>query len=192
MSEMHARIGKVAIKIFRESGVEGVTMRRIADRLGVTPTTIYRHFANKDEVVQTIVDDGFAILERKLDKAYKNETGLAAIKSLLRCYLDFSIEFPRHFDLMFLSPRADARRFPSDFRNRKSAAFNLLLDLVSAMVEHGELRNDDALEISMTIWAQTHGFATLYRAGRFGDDRVRIRAILDRAIQRLIQGLAMQ
>jgi len=190
MSDMQARIGKSAIKIFSESGVEGVTMRRIANQLGVTPTTIYRHYANKDEVVETIVDDGFAILERNLDKAYKNETGLAAIKKLLRCYLDFSIEFPRYFDLMFLSPRADVRRFPSDFRDRKSAAFNLLLDLVSAMIEHGDLRNDDALEISMTIWAQTHGFATLYRAGRFGDDKVRIRATLDRAIQRLIRGLA--
>ena len=129
---MRTRIGKSAIKIFSESGVEGVTMRRIATQLGVSPTTIYRHFANKDEVVQTIVDDGFAILERSLDMAYNNETGLPAIKNLLRCYLDFSIEFPRHFDLMFLSPRADVRRFPSDFRDRKSAAFNLLLDLVSA------------------------------------------------------------
>ncbi len=191
MSDMQVKIGKTASLIFNQTGVEGVTMRRIANELGVTPTAIYRHFTNKEELVDVIVSEGFSILERILRKAYKQETGFSAIKKLLRSYLDFSLKYPRYFDLMFLAPRSDARRFPNDFQSRKSTAFNLLLDVVTSMMEDGKLKDDDALEVSLTIWAQTHGLATLYRGGRFGKDPARIRAILDRSTQRLVDGLTV-
>jgi AcrR family transcriptional regulator len=164
-------------------------MRRIAAQVGITPTAIYRHFADKNALVAAIVDEGFSILENKMLRATKARSGRDTLMQLLDGYADFALAYPQYYDFMFLLPRADVRRYPEDFRRRESATFNILLDVVSETIDNGEFRQDDALATSLTIWAHVHGFVSLYRCGRFGDHPVRFRRSFRRSLERLFDGL---
>lgn len=190
MEDRRTQICEAARTIFVDEGVDGISMRRIAADVGITPTAIYRHFADKSALVAAIVDEGFSILENKMRRASKARTGRDTLMRLLDGYVDFALAYPQYYDFMFLLPRTDVRRYPDDFRRRESATFNILLDLVSETIESGEFRQDDALETSLTIWSHVHGLASLYRCGRFGDHPVRFRRSFRRSLQRLFDGLA--
>lgn len=191
MDGRRTQICEVARTIFANEGADGISMRRIAADVGITPTAIYRHFTGKAALVAAIVDEGFSILEMNMRRAQKARTAGKALMGLLECYIDFALKHPQYFDFMFLLPRKDARRYPDDFRRRESATFNILLDLVSDAMERGEFRKDDALETSLTIWSHGHGFACLYRSGRFGDHPKRLRMAFRRSMERLFKGLAV-
>ncbi len=190
MEDTRTQICEAARTIFAKEGVDGISMRRIAADVGITPTAIYRHFTDKNALVAAIVDEGFAILENKMRQTPRGRTGRETLMRLLDGYTDFALAYPQYYDFMFLLPRTDVRRYPDDFRRRESATFNILLDLVSETIQSGEFKQDEALETSLTIWSHAHGFMSLYRCGRFGDHPVRFRRSFGRSLQRLFDGLA--
>ena len=163
-------------------------MRRIADKVGVTPTAIYRHFTNKDELVSAIVSEGFTILTNYVRQGRKGRSRTTLVLMFER-YFDFAIDYPQYYDLMFLVSRSDARRFPDDFHSRESAAFNVVFDVVSELIESGKLKQDDGLEVTLTLWSLAHGLVSLHRCGRFGSNPEKVRKILNRSLNRLIDGL---
>ncbi len=66
---------------------------------------------------------------------------------------------------------------------------DLLIDLVSDLIEEGEFMKDDPLEVTLTIWSLCHGYAALYLAGRFGDHPNRFRRLSRAALRRMLEGL---
>ena len=190
MDDRRTQIREAARTIFLSEGVDGISMRRVAADVGITPTAVYRHFNGKADLVAAIVDEGFSILEKNMRRAQQARSGRGTLLQLLECYIDFAIKHPQYFDFMFVLPRKDARRYPDDFRRRESATFNILLDLVSEAMEGGEFKRDDALETSLTIWSHAHGLACLYRSGRFGDHPKRLRTAFRHSMKRLFVGLA--
>ena len=189
MSDVRERIWDATRTIFESEGVGGISMRRIAADVGITPTAIYRHFADKSALVAAIVDEGFLILEKHMARARKAGTGVEKLARLMNGYIDFALSYPQYFDYMFLLPRPDVRRYPEDFRRGESASFNILAGLVSEAIDTGEFSTDDVLDTALTIWAHAHGFVSLYRCGRFGDHPVRFRKAFRRSMQRLFDGL---
>jgi hypothetical protein len=85
--------------------------------------------------------------------------------------------------------RNDARRFPEDFRARRSPTLNVVADAVEDAMRDGVLRPDDVWDVTMTLWAHTHGLIVLYRAGRFNFDDAAFRAYYEASLQRLLRGL---
>ncbi len=190
MADTRTRICGAARAIFVSEGVDGISMRRVAADVGISPTAVYRHFNGKAALLAAVVEEGFSILEAGMRRARRAGTAREALLRLLECYVDFAVKHPQYFDFMFVLPRADARRYPDDFQRRESATFNILMDLVAKAMERGELRSDDVLETSLTIWSHAHGLACLHRSGRFGDHPRRLRAAFRRSMQRLLLGLA--
>jgi hypothetical protein len=69
-------------------------------------------------------------------------------------------------------------------------SFGQLHDTVRACAAAGVLRRDvDSLELALTLWTHGHGFATHYRVGLFGSDLDRVRALFDRSMELLLEGL---
>ena len=190
MPNARNRICDVARDIFAKEGAEGISMRRVAADVGITATAIYRHFADKKALVSAIVEEGFMIFDREIRKFGRARTGPAKLMQLVDRYVDFILEYPKYFDFMFLLPRSDVRRYPDDFQQRESNSFNVLLDLVTEMMEAGQIKRDDVLGTSMTIWSQMHGLASLHRCGRFGNNPEELRKSMKRSLKRLLNGLA--
>ncbi len=190
MPNARNRICDATRSIIANDGVAGLSMRRIAAEVGVSATAIYRHFEDKNALVRAVVDEGFSLLEQRLRRACKGQAGTRSILAILDGYVDFALAHPNYYDVMFLVPRQDVRRYPDDFQRRESTSFNLLRDLVSEAIAGGDFKSDDSLETALTLWSHVHGFVSLYRCGRFGDHPVRFRKACRRSVQRLIDGLA--
>ncbi|MBD8879521.1 TetR/AcrR family transcriptional regulator [Rhodanobacter sp. 7MK24] len=183
------KILRAAHTLFDREGVDAVTMRRVAELVGITPMAIYRHFPNREALLKRISDDGF----QSVADSWQEHAGRGDIIKRLHAtqmlYLDYALAHPHLFDHAFSVRRDDARRFPEDFRARRSPTLNVVADTLAEGMREGVLRKDDPWDVAMTFWAHTHGLIALYRAGRFSYDEEQFRAFYRASIGRLLDGI---
>ena len=183
------RILRAARAIFEAEGADAVSMRRVADAVGVTAMAIYRHFPNRGALLKRISDDSFSEIAHHWEARSHNKNVLKRLVALQELYLDYALAHPYLFDHAFSVRRQDARRFPEDFRKRLSPTLNVVADTVTEGMRKKVLREDDPWDIAMTIWAHVHGLIALYRAGRFSFDEAQFRKFYLESLGRLIDGI---
>ncbi|OOG39600.1 TetR family transcriptional regulator [Rhodanobacter sp. C06] len=183
------KILRAAHRLFDREGADAVTMRRVAERVGITPMAIYRHFPNREALLKRLSDDSFNTSARKWLESTGDADILRQLYRTQENYLDYALEHPHLFDHAFSVRRDDARRFPEDFRERQSPTLNVVADLLAEGMRQGVLRHDDPWDVAMTFWAHAHGLIALYRAGRFSDDETRFREFYLESIGRLVDGI---
>ena len=164
-------------------------MRRVAQAVGITPMAIYHHFPNREALLHTVTDNEFAkllsyILAHPLRGSAEDKLIL-----IMQGYSDYALANPRVFAYVFSSPRPGARRFPSDFRARRSPTAHPVADLVAELMQKRDLKQDDVWEVTLNLWSFVHGLVMLYHAGRFNLSEKQFRDLLRRSLRRLIRGL---
>lgn len=183
------KIVKAAYRLFDREGAHAVTMRRVADAVGITPMAIYRHFPNREALLKKISDDNFQAIARDMQACIEQPDILSRLQALVNPYLDYALEHPHLFDYAFAVQREDARRFPDDFRARKSPSFNISVDAIAEGMRQGLLKQGDPYAVCMTVTAHQHGLIALYRAGRFSYDEKQFRRFYLESLGRMIDGL---
>ena len=184
-----ARILRAARVLFERDGAQAVSMRRVAAACGLTPMAIYRHFPNRETLLKRISDDSFDEIARHWLARNRGGDALSRVIALQRIYLDYALAYPHLFDHAFSARRADARRYPEDFRAGLSPTLGVAAEAVQEAMQAGLLVRDDPWDVTMTLWAHTHGLVALYRAGRFSYDEAQFRRFYDASLQRLLAGL---
>jgi AcrR family transcriptional regulator len=172
-----------------EEGVEAVTMRRVAKAVSITPMAVYRHYADQAGLLNALADEGFEELAARL--AGRRFTGEIEkrLTKMGEIFLEHALQNPRLFELMFLKPRAGARRYPEDFKAGRSPTANPMVDVVREGMKSGCFREDDAWEIVFDLGALSHGLIMLYLGGRMGVSPARFRAFYRRSFRRYIHGI---
>lgn len=183
------RIAEAALKLLEAGGEDGVSMRRVAAAVGITPMAIYHHFADRRALLNFVVDREFTRYSETFQAVPRRGTYESQILSCMDTYIDYAFAHPRIFDYVFAQSRPGARRFPEDFRARRSPTLNPVADLLHKAMEAGYLKQDDVWELAMDLWAHTHGYVALYRGGRFSLPEKEFRALVRRSIRRMIHGL---
>ncbi len=183
------RIYECALGILEAEGPQAVTMRRIANEVGITAMAIYYHFPNREALLSAIVDSEFEQLVDFFARSGKNGTFENKIVHSLDGYISYALTHPRIFDYVFSNARPGARRFPEDFRARLSPTLNPIADMVVEGIKLGRLKRDDPWELAMELWAHVHGYLMLYRAGRFNLQEDEFRKLVHRSLRRLVHGL---
>jgi AcrR family transcriptional regulator len=184
------RIYQCALRILEAEGPQAVTMRRVAKEVGITAMAIYHYFPSRDALLRAVVDSEFEHLVEFYGRSDGTRDFEAAMIRIMDGYIDYALAHPRIFDYVFSTPRPGARRFPEDFRARRSPTLNLTADIVSSWMKLGELKSDDEWEIAMQLWALAHGHLALWRAGRFHLSEDQFRKLIHRSFRRLLHGLA--
>lgn len=164
-------------------------MRRVAAAVGITPMAIYHHFADRRALLNFVVDREFTKYSESLQASPRRGAYESQILTCMDAYIDYAFAHPRIFDYVFAEPRPGARRFPEDFRARRSPTLNPIADLLQKAMEAGYLKQDDVWELAMELWAHTHGYVSLYRGGRFALSEKEFRALVRRSIRRMLHGL---
>jgi AcrR family transcriptional regulator len=184
------RIYQCALRILEAEGPQAMSMRRVAEEVGVTAMAIYHHFASREALLNAVVDSEFEQLAGFFSRPNGKRSFEAEMIHIADGYIDYALAHPRIFDYVFSASRAGARRFPDDFRARRSPMLNIPADIVSSWMKAGKLRRDDVWEISMELWAHAHGYIALWRAGRFHLSQDEFRKLVHRSLRRLLHGLA--
>jgi AcrR family transcriptional regulator len=183
------RIAATALHILESEGAEAVSMRRIATAVGITPMAIYHYFPNREALLRSIVDNEFGALLEFITRTPKFSSLESEMTHIMDSYIDYAFARPHIFDYVFAKPRSDARRFPHDFRARRSPTLNPIADTVARWMQRGDIKQDDVWEIALEIWAHAHGYLMLQRAGRFDLSPLAFKKLLHRSLKRLLYGL---
>ena len=166
-----------------------MTMRRIANAVGITPMAVYRHYHDRASLLNALADDGFAELTAALAAKRFSGNIEKRLTEMAEIYLDHALEHPRLFELMFLQPREGARKFPRDFKAGLSPTANLMVKVIEEGMESGYFREDDPWEIVFEMGALSHGLIMLYLGGRMGVPAQRFRVVYRRSFRRYIHGI---
>jgi AcrR family transcriptional regulator len=183
------KILAAARSLFEREGASAVSMRRVAEAVGLTPMAIYRHFSNREALLKRISDDAFTEVAQQWQNRAQHPDLMHGLLHSMENYLDYALRQPHLFDYSFSVPREDARRFPEDFRARRSPTLNVIADMLAEGMRQGLLREADPWDIAMTLWAQGHGLIALYHAGRFSYDEAQFRAFYLQSFGVLFDGI---
>ena len=97
-----------AREMFAAEGYQSVSMRKIADKIEYSPTTIYLYFKDKNDLLKQICDETFAKLGQKLgSKGKKHKSHLEGLREGLRAYVEFGLKHPKHYEVTFMLPLAE-------------------------------------------------------------------------------------
>ncbi len=191
MSSTRRQIEIAALRLLEKDGAGAVSMRRVAQAVGLTPMAIYHHFKNRAELLDRVVATEFSALEEAMTSKRLTGSLERRIMAALDIYVLYALERPRVFDYLFSEARSGARRYPEDFRAGRSPTLNRFASLLAEGIAAGELRSGDRWELAMHLWAQVHGFVMLFRAGRFDLTQPEFINLVRRSIKRLLHGLAV-
>lgn len=164
IAEFQARAVAAAEKLFAKDGLDGMTMRALAGELGCSPMTPYRYFENQEHLVSAVRTAAFRRLALACEGgAAKHRAPRQRIEGIGRAYIDFAIQNPVAYRLMFdLRPPTEPR---ADLTQASVESFQPLLDAVDRAIEAGVLHGD-ALTVAHVVWAGLHGLASLRLADK--------------------------
>jgi AcrR family transcriptional regulator len=172
-------------------GVEHLTLRGVGQRLGVSRTALYRHFADKASLLAAVAAEGFRQLRSDLAAAWEQHGGgRAGLDAMGLAYVRFAVGRPSYYRVMF-GGLVDAERVACDeLVENATSAFQVLVDAVIAQQGEGLVHADDPAELSRYIWATVHGIAMLGIDGQLRDEAGGAEALMRFANERLRTGIA--
>jgi AcrR family transcriptional regulator len=101
--ELRQTILKAAGALFLEQGYDGFSMRHLAEQIGYSAATLYLYFRDKDDLLFTIVDEGFIRFGKQLAQAEaKSADPWERLSALGQAYVTFGLANPVYYQLMFL------------------------------------------------------------------------------------------
>jgi AcrR family transcriptional regulator len=141
-----------------------VSINDIAAAVGVTPPSIYRHFADKTDLVFEACTRHFGGFEAFIRERCEGiDDPVEKLTAMGRAYVEFGIANPEPYRLMFMTrPDSVPHKFQGEML-AESGAFELLVSSVQACIEAGRFRPgyDDVYELAIGFWARVHGLTSL-------------------------------
>lgn len=161
---------RAATRLFSEHGVEGVTLRAIANELGCSPMTPYRYFANKEEIFRAVRMAGFEEFGSRIEVAAQQHPRdpRERYHALGHAYLGFAQDEPHAYRVMFQLDRPDE---PPDeeYEALTRSTWAPLLQTTHALVARGDLAGDPNV-LAHLAWVSLHGAVTLHLSGHLNFD----------------------
>jgi AcrR family transcriptional regulator len=184
-SETRDKILDAARGLFVTEGYEGVSMRRVAEKIEYSPTAIYVHFADKNELFRELCRQDFARLQEVMQSADMPADPIERLRQIGRNYIQFGLRFPNHYVFMFMTPHPPQEPDEEDreiMGNPEKDAYAMLKWAVQEAINAGCFREEvqDAELVSQTLWASVHGVISLNIA-KCTDPWVEWRPLEDRA-----------
>jgi AcrR family transcriptional regulator len=134
---------------------DDITIRAVADAAGVTPPSIYLHFADKQQLLDAVVADVFSELDNAMVKAAADElTPLGRLRAYGLAYVRFAVAHPEHYRLAMLDPCSEAELVVS-------SGFDHLQQTVTECFDAGIFTRGTPLDVAFDCWAAAHGVASL-------------------------------
>ena len=159
-------------------GEEGLSIREVCRRAGVTAPTVYHHFGDKAALVDRVVDDRFAEFDRSFQGPARPADPVEALHWMFRRYVEYGVAHPAHYRLIF--QRAHLRATPAG-----AAAYERLRGSMAAVEAAGRLRVS-VEEATAVCWSASHGLTSLILAGYYPVDTPALAILCEAVIGRIV------
>jgi AcrR family transcriptional regulator len=157
-----------AKRLFLDIGYKRLTVRRLAQEIGYTVGTIYLYYQNRDEILYELHNEGFRLLYEYKQRVVRDEAvdALERLRRGGRVYIDFALENPDYYELMFNMP--EPKNFMELQAGRPGAvddyamrSFNFLRESIRLCTEEGYLKGHDVDTAAFMFWSFVHGLVSL-------------------------------
>ena len=156
------------LEILSEKGIEGLSLRNVAKRIGVSHTAPYNHFRDKQDLLAAISAAGhkqfYSVLLETYEKFKKTQTEL--MTEIAWAYLQFALQNPDKFKLMFSSALEEEQNHP-EFEEITQKTINLFEEIIRFCQSCGALEEGNVYNIAINLWSSVHGFTMLVLENQF-------------------------
>lgn len=160
---LRADLIAAGIRIMKAEGAGGLRLREVARVVGVSHASVYRHFADKEDLLACIAEEGFGALVNRVS-SFQKKAGGSLRKQYLesgRAYVEFAVENPEQFRIMFSGLIRDRSRHPN-LEKAAAESFGQLVSIVNTCREKGIIpAHRDKNVHALAAWSMLHGIATL-------------------------------
>lgn len=158
---------KAGVEILSKEGINGLSLRKVAQRAGVSHSAPYSHFPDKQSLIAAISTEGFNQLYTELDSvvlAYPKNPKKQLLQGTL-AYVQFALNNTDTFKIMFSGVLEKEKEYPS-FVEVSRKTFELVVGIVQACQKAGILHAASPEMIAVAIWGQVHGIVSLALEGQ--------------------------
>ena len=189
--DLRRRIVLAARELFVTEGYDKVSMRKIAERIDYSPTTIYLYFRNKAELLDTVCEETQTRLLKRIEALFEDLANpVEALRKCARAYARFGLDYPEDYKLMVIQRPQYQKGLVLAEGSVVEKLFGYLHALVEECVRQKQIRAEEPEMTSQAIWAAVHGAVSLVIS--YPDfpwvDR---EALVSHVIDTMIEGLAI-
>lgn len=175
-----------------EEGHRALSMRKIANKIGVSATSIYLYFENKDHLLHTLIEESVEELSTHIEqKAEKAEDAITKFKAIINAYLDFAIQNPEKYQIIYLVQPNAMSRYPREKFRKARRSYELLVKVIEESVTQGLMQVEKPVIAAYSIWAQLHGVVSVVLNQRL-DSRIEKNQFLRESVEQIIQGFLIR
>ena len=191
MSTQREQILREACDLLVTGGLDGLSMRKLAARLGVTAPALYRHYDSKEMVLVDVVGEAFKVFAQYLYRALEGRTASERFTMTGRGYLAFALDHPQYYALLHAAHEIMGREgLPHEATDHACGVGQFMVDRVREGMEAGMLKPGSPETVARTIWAHAHGLVSIYHRGLLRMDETEFRQLFLESSWRLMEGLA--
>ena len=167
--QVRKKILAAARELFVERGYDAVSMRQVAQKIEYTPTAIYFHFKDKQDLINQCCAEEFLTLAKAFQHLLAIQDPVLRLKKMGMQYVEFGLRNPNHYRLLFMTPHPHQAPERNKIIRRGDAsedAYEILRSTILQCIAEGRFskRYQDPELASQVVWSCVHGFTSLYMA----------------------------
>ena len=193
---LRAEIMRATGRLLAERGDEdAVSIRMIADAVGVTPPSIYLHFPDKDTLIEAVCEERFRAFDEALEAAGAGHADpLLSLRARGHAYVRFALDNPEHYRVIFMTRHDRPMSMedlvsPGEDARAGARAFAHLVAAVERAVAAGAIATPAPVVTATLLWASFHGLASLLICEP-GFPWPPVEALVDALLDEQVRGLA--
>jgi AcrR family transcriptional regulator len=161
--EIRKAILDASMKLFVEQGYENVSIRKIADLIEYSPTTVYLYFKDKNEILFNLHEIGFQKMGEYTAPLWTIKNPLVRLHKMGEYYMQFGLENPAFYDLMFIlqAPMEALQSIDNCEWKNGDQALGRLKETLQECMDKNLIEKGDVDAIAMAIWGMVHGMVSL-------------------------------
>ncbi|MCA9895497.1 MAG: TetR/AcrR family transcriptional regulator [Anaerolineae bacterium] len=155
-----------ACEMIATEGIQNMSLRKVARKIGVSHNAPYQHFADKEALLAAVAQEGFQRLTDELDTVIERTSTQSCVEQLKACgntYIKFMMDNSAYLEVMF-GP------YPyEDYPELAEAGLESLQRLIAVVARgqaSGEIKSLNPVEVAGTVWMSLHGLSTILRNGK--------------------------
>jgi AcrR family transcriptional regulator len=192
--DLRAALLEAALAVIAEIGPQGLSIREVARRAGVSHAAPYRHFADRDELILAVVEQGFDLMQQTMqtEKAAAPADPLNQFAASGLAYVNFALAHPAYYRVMFSGDLLSSTGHLS-LQHTSHEALQEMVANIAQCQQLGVVRKGDPITQALTILSTIHGFVSLVNDNRIVhliDKAYSLESIRDAVLTSIFEGLA--
>lgn len=170
--ELRAALITTATKIIEEDGIDALSIRKLAEQVGVSRTAPYHHFKDKNALLSAIAEEGFRTWHNSAKRIFEQQDLALSerFRLFIHEYVGYASSHPELYDLMFGRTLWSKNNATDSLKAVAYPCFQYQLEMTRSWQKHGLLpQGPDALRLAQVTWSTLHGIARLLIDGIFAD-----------------------